>query len=318
MKILVVFTGGTIGCTSGDTVSLDENVSERLLGECRSLFWDYEFTAAYPLRTLSENMNLAKWGALLKFLKSEDLSRFDGVIITHGTDTLSYTSSFLGLTIADTPIPVVLTGSNRPLGDEDSNALDNLFAAVMLIEKRIKGVFVAYKNHRYADYYHACNLREADGLTDCFSGDTFGFCNGEAADIVHSRAPYLPYHIGLFTLDKSIMLIKPYPNINYDCLCPDNSAAVLHLLYHSATACTEGESLSFCRFAERCAKKGIPVYAAPFKRNALPYSTTAELLAAGVIPLYEMSTETAYALLVAAFNQHDMTTAAFIRRINRC
>lgn len=310
MNILVVFTGGTIGSSTGDTVALDKSAPDRLLNEYRG--GGCEFTAAHPLFTLSENMSFAKWTALLKFLKTTDLAEYDGVIITHGTDTLSYTAAFLGLALADTSVPIVITGSNHPLGERGSNAAENFSAAVALIKAGVQGVYVAYKSRSCAEYYHACDICEADGLTDCFSGKTCGRYDGETVILDGSMPRFTPPHTDFFTLDRSITLIRPYPNMSYDSISAEKSAAVLHLLYHSSTACTEGESLSLCGFAERCKAAGVPLYAAPFKRGAVPYSTTAELLAAGVKPLYGLTTECAYALLAIAYNQRNMTAEEYI------
>lgn len=312
MNILTILTGGTIGSSTGETVALDDKASSLLLDDYSRKYGDCRFTAVSPLYTLSENMSAAKLAALYRYIRGARPDGFDGIIITHGTDTLSYTAAFLGLALADTAIPVVITGANHPLGDTDSNAAENFRAAVLLVKSGIKGVFAAYKSRDRAEYYRACDICEADGLDDCFSGKICGFSDGEVA-VLDANMPAVtaPAPPANFACGKRVLMLRAYPDMRYDRVSTEDYAAVLHLLYHSATACTEGENTSLCGFVGRC---GVPVYGAPFKRGEVPYSTTAELLKSGLIPLYGLTAETAYAMLTIAYNHPDMTAEEYISR----
>ena len=74
--------------------------------------------------------------------------KYDGLIITHGSDTLSYSSAFLGLCLCGLDIPVALTAADLVPDDPRSNAVENLRACVEVIEKFRRGVFTVYKNPR--------------------------------------------------------------------------------------------------------------------------------------------------------------------------
>lgn len=304
MKIFVIFTGGTIGCSEQGTVSLDGGAADLLVSEYLRVYGDCEFECAAPLYTLSENMTSAKWQRLYDYIRSADFSPYDGVILTHGTDTLSYTAAFLGLALADIPFPLVITGSNHAIGSENSNALENFRSAVLLAQTGVSGVYAAYDGK----YYLGTDICEADGLTDSYGGRVCGRCDGEKALLDMSIAAKMPPKTEISVSEKEIIMIKPYPNMRYGRIRTDGAAAVLHLLYHSATACTE-DGYSLCGFAE---SSDVPIYAAPFKRGAVPYSTTAEILASGVKPLYGMTPETAYALLTIAYGQGGMPPDEYI------
>lgn len=69
---------------------------------------------------------------------------YDGIIITHGTDTLAYTSSALSFMIRNPPVPVVLTGSMLPITEPNSDAPRNLRTALTFAGKGFPGIYVAF------------------------------------------------------------------------------------------------------------------------------------------------------------------------------
>jgi L-asparaginase len=70
--------------------------------------------------------------------------RFDGVLIVHGTDTMAYTASALGLLLGPLPKPVVLTGAQRPLVVARTDARENLINAVLIATLRVPEVSIAF------------------------------------------------------------------------------------------------------------------------------------------------------------------------------
>jgi L-asparaginase len=72
---------------------------------------------------------------------------FHGVVLIHGTDTMAFTASLLGFTLADLGIPVVLTGSQRPLAYARSDARANLIDAVTLAAKEVPEIGIVFGDH---------------------------------------------------------------------------------------------------------------------------------------------------------------------------
>lgn len=79
----------------------------------------------------SANMQPADWLTLAREVHAE-LPKYDGIVVVHGTDTMAYTASALGLLLGPLPKPVILTGSQRPLVEARSDAPQNLVDAVLV------------------------------------------------------------------------------------------------------------------------------------------------------------------------------------------
>lgn len=324
-KILVVLTGGTIGSkVDGDIIDIRERSPYQLISlYCESYHRKAEeFDVIEPITTLSENMTPELLSRLCHSLNEISYEQYEGVIITHGSDTLSYTAALVGMLFHHVPVPLVLVASNMPLSEEGSNGLHNFAAAVDLIgEKKIRGIFVIYRNAEgITDVFLATRVVEADPFTDNFrdfGGSPFG--KMEEGHFVPLKGRYHPAVEEVNeakekncdlpgNFERRILVIRPYPGLSYEQFDLEKKpAAVLHYLYHSATACVEGQEASFAKFAEKCRRYGIPVYVASLKdENGKRYATGEAILKAGGIPLYNISLEAAYAKLMILYNSLEV------------
>ena len=174
-NILVVFTGGTIGSTvSEGTIDTSSAAPFTLL----QLFQQHDknhqhihFCTIEPLRILSENLVPCAWTTLINAIEAQQPEQYDGIIITHGTDTLAYTAAALSFYFNAIKIPMLLVSSDYPLDDARANGLENFMCAVEFIRQHIEtGVFVPYRNQQQTTQVHrgtrlACSLQ--------LSGDFF-------------------------------------------------------------------------------------------------------------------------------------------------
>jgi L-asparaginase len=106
------------------------------------------------------------------------------------------------------------------------------------------------------------------------------------------------------SFSERILMIKPYPGLDYSRFNLDNVDAVLHDLYHSGTACASqqwGENYSLVEFIKRCKKLGITVYLAPTIKSADAYQSTQALIEQGAKIIWNMSIEAAYVKLLLAY-----------------
>lgn len=160
-NILVIFTGGTIGSTITDNIiSPNKSTSSLLINKYNELYDDNEcvFDVSYPYSILSENLSATELNILIKEIKQNIEEEYDGIIVTHGTDTIQYTAAALDYIFCDIEIPILIVSSNYPLENVEANGLINFAAAIKFIEDNISnGVFVAYENHDGIVYYHRGN-----------------------------------------------------------------------------------------------------------------------------------------------------------------
>lgn len=324
MKILVYLTGGTIGSrVDGTTVHTDPAAASRLLTLYRERYGtDTQFVVRQPCNLLSENATPGLWALLEHSIRQERLSAYDGVIVTHGSDTLPYTSAALAFLLRDIPVPLVLVASNYPLGDSRSNGLSNFRSAVELIVSReMRGVFTVFQDEKGLNrVYLASRLQEADTACDQFSGyggaDFGEICDGRFHWNAHPINPPLeevnqiPERLlrSDWFFQEPVLALRPYPGLDYRLLRLDPPPrAMLHYLYHAATACTQGEGYALPDFLREYQSRGIDCYLAPFKAEGEPlYETSRALLDTSAFPLFRISFEAAYVKLTIAYNQQEL------------
>ena len=326
-NILLVFTGGTIGSQiENGIIDTRRSAGFRLIELFRQQCPDQAticFKTLQPLQILSENLHPRVWQDVIASIEAEDLSGFDGIIITHGTDTLAFSASAFGLYFRHLKIPMLLVSSDLPLDNPNANGLKNFICAVEYIrQNQAAGVFVPYQNPGDS----GLQLHIATRLSSCLplSGDFISvqskpFSTFENGNFIqqHTLCALSPPRHRLKNQFGRILLIKPYPGLNYAHFNLDNIDAVLHDLYHSGTACTSlqwGSQHSLIAFGQQCQARNIPLYLAPAIKSDAAYSSTHELLAHGAQMIWNASVESAYAKLALAYANFDnqQTISAFL------
>ncbi len=318
-KILVVFTGGTIGSAVNEKGNIDtDKSSKKLLLDLYKKHSenDTEFLVAEPYYELSENLSSFHFNKLISFFNSLDYSGLDGIILTHGSDTLSYTSSVLSFAQRHISVPLVLIAANYPLLDEKSNGLENFSAAVSLINSGFykRGIFVCYSNIKgETSVFLGSRLLEADHLFDKFKGvDNSCLCkivkekvipnenslNPSKEEINKQKAP-----LKFGELKDNILLLRSYPGQNFENIGLNGVKAVLMVGYHSATVSdSKIQNLSFWNFAKRCRENKIDIFISSFKEeNGAVYQS----LKGEFNRLCNISVEAAYTKLILAYSTEN-------------
>ncbi|MFA5019213.1 MAG: asparaginase domain-containing protein, partial [Methylobacter sp.] len=149
-NILVVFTGGTIGSiATGGTINTSDSTSFELIRQFQQHDENHRqihFDTIQPLQILSENLAPGAWKTLIAAIEAARPDQYDGIIITHGTDTLAYTACALSFYFNAARIPMLLVSSDYPLNNPKANGLENFICAVEFILQKIEtGVFVPYR-----------------------------------------------------------------------------------------------------------------------------------------------------------------------------
>ena len=257
MKILVVFTGGTIGsCVSDGWISPDDSMKYLLIEKYREITGDgTPFDTLNPYTILSENLSAENINSLIKCVK-ENAGKYDGIIVTHGSDTLQYSASALAYTIGCESNPVVLVSSNFPLDDERANGIPNFIAAVEFIKsQKGKGVFISYKNKNKSTQIHTATRtichKEADDEVFSIDCEPYAYYD----DKITLNESYRPSEYSepvkdaFFSDNSDVLVVNVLPGeaYNYNLL---QFKAVVFRPYHSGTLDTSSEKLkAFCENA---------------------------------------------------------------------
>ena len=299
MKILVIFTGGTIGSTVSDGwITPDDSTRYTLINIYKQKYGDeVVFVTRAPYTILSENLSASTLMALVHEVHSAVEEQFDGIIVTHGTDTLQFSAAALAYATGNNCIPVVLVSSNYPLDDPRANGNANFKAAVDFIKNGCgRGVFVAYKNNEDVVTFHnalaTLDHLEANDAVFSMYGNVYAKKTENGIRVIGRALPCEKLPIK-FDEDPRILTIKLHPADRYAYTLTNYRAVILRP-YHSGTLNTD--SSSFVAFCERAKAQGIPVYAVNIPRGTT-YVSSKTFDALGITPLYETTFAAAYVKL---------------------
>ena len=131
-SVLLIYTGGTIGMIENAKTGALENFDfDRLLRYVPELKrFNYQISVyQFNPPIDSSDMDETHWKKLVEII-SENYSRFDGFVVLHGTDTMSYTASALSFMLENLTKPVIMTGSQLPIGMLRTDGKENLITAI--------------------------------------------------------------------------------------------------------------------------------------------------------------------------------------------
>jgi len=335
-KILTVYTGGTICCASdGKKRNLEPVPAKRALTAnfylsnspyskmTAELFEDSDLESEY--QTLSENMTLLKLEKIVKHIKKFDFSKYSGVIVLHGTDTLAFTAAFFSMIFSDIPVPMMLVSGSRPPEDMIGNANDNFRGAVELILNGISpNVYVPYRNSDGSmRLYLASALMQCQNYSDDFycassaksflikRGETFYTDDKEKCErYSKNRNKAYDFLNSDFSLSDEVIILTPYTGFDYSRVCLEGVKVIIHSTFHSGTICVERNSSemtytknSVLYLAERCQNLGIKIFACPCKLDNSQYSSAFDMWENGKIIPLDMTCELAYAKAVLGISK---------------
>lgn len=152
--ILLIYTGGTIGMVkSASSGALKAFNFKKLLNKIPEIkLLDCEIdTISFKEPIDSSNMNVVYWQQMATIIQ-ENFTKFDGFVVLHGSDTMSYSASALSFMLENLTKPVVFTGSQLPIGDLRTDAKENLITAIQIASLKEKGKAVIQEVCLYFEY----------------------------------------------------------------------------------------------------------------------------------------------------------------------
>ena len=257
---------------------------------------------------LSEETEPKDWAKLIAVIKEKiESGTANGIVVTHGTDTLSYTASLLFWLCSSADVPVVLTASSGMSGTE---ARSNLNLAIKTARERKSGVCVVYGNK----ILPALNLKYV-------SNDADGFINWNMKKPVFEAITVLSQQFMSVSLPEteimssilneaaeSLAVIKLYPGLlmnKLENMINDESPVdtVILELYSSGTGNMKNSDYSLKTFLTKGRQHGV-TFCCTSQQESFgdfsEYSTSAQLWQAGAVPFGNLTTESVITLYFAA------------------
>lgn len=156
-KFLLMTTGGTIASQQSESGLLPQIRPESLLDYVEQLREMYLIETQVVLNMDSSNIQPEEWRMIAQQI-AEKVSQYDGIVITHGTDTMAYTAAMLSYMLQGMNKPVILTGSQIPIDSHLTDARANLYCAFEVAASGIGGVYVVF-NRKIINGTRAVKIR---------------------------------------------------------------------------------------------------------------------------------------------------------------
>lgn len=306
-KILIIYTGGTIGMVETpdglqpfDFSHLMDNVPK--VGQ---LGYDIQ-SVQFPHPIDSSNMNPEYWNEIVKAI-ADRYEEFDGFVVLHGTDTMAYTASALAFMLRNLRKPVVITGSQLPIGDTREDGTENLISALQVAAAKdengdpmIQEVVISFQDY----IVRGCRSTKFTS-TGFHAFKSFNYPNLGTIDLhIEYAKPYLMRHETalplepFYSMDSNLLVLWLYPGITEDVvkaqLATPSIKAVILRTFGAGNAPTEEWFLT--ALADAVAR-GLIVYNVTQCLNGgdeqKRYYTGDMLAKAGVISGYDITVEAA-------------------------
>ncbi|MCF8713385.1 asparaginase [Joostella atrarenae] len=311
-RILLIYTGGTIGMVKDSATGalhafnfdkLLKSIPELSLLDCNIN------TVSFDEPIDSSNMNPSSWVHIVEIVE-ERYEDYDGFVVLHGSDTMSYTASALSFMLENLSKPVIFTGSQLPIGDLRTDAKENLITSIQIASLRKNNSAVIREVCLYFEY----KLYRANRTTKINAEHFQAFASLNypplAESGVHLKVNYeyllkptrkkLKIHK---EMDVNIALVKLFPGITestLNCLlCNPNTKAIILETYGAGNAPTEKW---FEELLEKAIKSGkIIVNVTQCSGGSVimgQYETSSHLRKVGVISGKDVTTEAAITKLM--------------------
>lgn len=307
-KILLLSTGGTIASVPSAEGLVPGESGQSLLHVLGKL--PYEVDVHDILQLDSSNIQPEEWQLMAKYIYQHRLD-YDGIVLSHGTDTMAYTASMLSFMLQGIEVPVVMTGSQVPITAPLSDAPDNLHLAFEAAAHCAPGVYLAFDGKvmlgarcvkvRTTDF----NAFESVNLPPVATVSANGLVFNQQLNlpVAHRDACVLNTKI-----DTQVSLVKLFPGFEPQLLFAMVNAGCRGIVVEAFGL----GGVNFIRrnMAEAIGKlvqKRIPIVATSqclYEGTDLTrYEVGLEMLDHGAIPAFDMTSEAAITKLMWALGQ---------------
>lgn len=329
-SVLLIYTGGTIGMIENPDTGALENFSleqlQRHVPELQKLEFRID-TYQFDPPIDSSDMDPEAWKRLVRII-SDNYDRYTGFVILHGTDTMAYTASALSFMLEGLGKPVILTGSQLPIGVLRTDGKENLLTSIEIATARhpsgrpvVPEVCIFFENH----------LMRGNRTTKINAEDFNAFRSFNypvlASAGIHIKYNNVQIHVSKsnsalkphYLLDTNVAVLKLFPGINESVVeavlsAPGLKAVVLET-YGSGNAPRKDWFLR--RLREASERGMVIVNVTQCSAGTVEmerYETGYRLMQAGVVSGHDSTTESAVTKLMFLLG-HDYSPAEVRRRM---
>ncbi|MCM1110756.1 MAG: type I asparaginase [Clostridium sp.] len=315
-RILLIYTGGTIG--------MIEDAETRAL---RPFNFDHVIDNVPKLRMLnyeidniqfdppidSSDMNPDHWRDIVCAI-ADNYDRYDGFVVLHGTDTMAYTASALSFMLGNLSKPVIITGSQLPIGEVRTDGEENLITATQIAaatdddgNPRVREVAILFENYLWrgnrstkksADNFNAFKSYNYPQLANIGLGIQY---NDDALEKISEPRP-LELHCAM---DPNIILVNIFPglteqNLRWQLSAPGVKGVILRSYGSGNSPISPWFIDAICEAVDR----GVVVLNVTQCVNGSVhrrYAAAASLDAAGVVSGHDLTTEAAITKMMFLF-----------------
>lgn len=318
-RILIIYTGGTIGMIENpETEALQPFDFNHLIDNVPKLkmlnyvIESYSFSPPID----SSDMHPDHWKQIAKVMEA-NYHLYDGFVILHGTDTMAYTASALSFMLENLRKPVIITGSQLPIGEVRTDGEENLITAVQIAaaldrhgDPMVQEVAILFENYlwrgnratkRAAENFNAFKSHNYPSLAK------IGLYINFDEDALYRHHDSLPFRVN-YGLDDSIVVVDLYPGLRRE--------ALHHLLATPGTkgvvfrsfGAGNGPTASWFReeLQEATARGLLLLNVTQCAAGSIApgrYEAGEALVKNGIVPGYDITTEAAIAKMMFLFGQ---------------
>ncbi len=319
-RILIIYTGGTIGMIEDprthalkpfDFSHLIDNVPKIKMLEYR--IDNIQFNPPID----SSDMNIEHWKEMARHI-ADNYDDYDGFVVLHGTDTMAYTSSALSFMLEGLAKPVIITGSQLPIGEVRTDGEENLITALQIAAATdsdglpmVREVAILFENYlwrgnrstkRSADNFNAFQSNNYPSLARIGLGITF---NHEAL----ARPNPTGKLRANFNLDQSVIVVDLFPGLNEQSLRHQlNTPNIKGVVLRTYGAGNGPTAPWFINAISDAVNRGIIILNVTQCVNgsvhANRYASGDALSSTGVLSGYDITCEAAIAKMMFLFGQN--------------
>lgn len=316
-RILMIYTGGTIGMIENpQTGALEPFDFDHLLDNVPKIkMLDYEidnFQFEVPID--SSAMNPSHWAEIASVIE-KNYDNYDGFVVLHGTDTMAYTASALSYMLENLRKPVIITGSQLPIGEVRTDGEENLITALQVAAAKdlddgpmVREVAILFEDYLWrgnrstkhsSDNFNAFKSNNYPrlakiGLGISYNKDVMWRCTSQEPLRVH------------YNLDTNVLYMDLFPGINESTLRHMlNTPGLKGVVMKTFGAGNGPTSESFLETIKEAVNRGIVIVNVSQCDNGMVnpmlYEAGCGLNQAGVISGHDLTSEAAITKLMFLF-----------------